>query len=90
MCENNADALIDAMDDVLGILGVARASLASTGSLQKITTGGHDARMLLRRTAAADLIPVELDGDDLLDQLLSVGAAGRLRHRHPRQPTTPR
>ncbi|WP_240615949.1 prephenate dehydrogenase [Nakamurella deserti] len=75
MCENNAAALVDALDDVLGILGVARASLASTGSLQKITSGGHDARMLFEGRGA-DLISVQLDGDDLVDQLLSVGVAG--------------
>lgn len=75
MCENNAAALVDALDDALGILGVARASLASTGSLQKITSGGHEARALFERRGA-DLISVRLDGDDLVDQLLSVGSAG--------------
>ena len=39
MCEGNRDGLIAAMDDALGILGVARGSLASTGSLQRITGG---------------------------------------------------
>ena len=41
MCETNRDALIDAMDDALGIMGVARGSLASTGSLFKIAEAGH-------------------------------------------------
>lgn len=75
MCENNAPALIAAMDDALAILGVARASLASTGSLQKISTGGHDARVRFDHRGS-DLAPVQLEGDDLLEQLLSVGAAG--------------
>ncbi len=75
MCENNAPALIDALDDALAVLGVARASLASTGSLQKITSGGHDARMRFE-SHGGDLVSVQLDGDDLVDQLLSVGAAG--------------
>ncbi len=75
MCENNAAALVEAMDDALGILGVARASLASTGSLQKITSGGHDARMLFE-AGGADLMSVQLGGDDLVDQLLSIGVAG--------------
>ncbi len=75
MTESNAESLIDAMDDALAILGVARASLASTGSLQKLTSGGHDARLRFERRGT-DLIPVELDGDDLIEQLLSVGAAG--------------
>jgi prephenate dehydrogenase len=75
MCESNGPALIDALDDALAVLGVARASLASTGSLQKITSGGHAARTLFEQRGG-DLITVSLDGDDLVDQLLSVGAAG--------------
>lgn len=75
MCETNRDALIDAMDDVLGILGVARGSLASTGSLYKIAEAGHLARGQFDRRADG-LQPVTLQGDDLVDQLLSVGAAG--------------
>ena len=75
MCETNRDALIDALDDALGIIGVARGSLASTGSLVKITQGGHLARVELRppggRTRA-----VTLDGEDMIDQLLAVGMAG--------------
>lgn len=75
MCENNAPSLIEALDDVLAILGVARASLASTGSLQKITSGGHDARTRYE-ARGANLTPMELKGEDLIDQLLSVGSAG--------------
>lgn len=75
MCEANRNALIDALDDALGILGVARGSLASTGSLQRITSAGHQAR---EEFVARDhgLTPVTLAGDDLVDQLLSVGMAG--------------
>ena len=75
MCEANRDALIDALDDALGILGVARGSLASTGSLQKITAAGHAARTEFD-ARGANLSKVTLDGDDLVDQLLAVGAAG--------------
>ena len=75
MCETNRDALIDAMDDALGILGVARGSLASTGSLFKIAEAGHRARA--RFDGRADgLAEVKLDGEDMIDQLLAVGAAG--------------
>ncbi len=75
MCETNRAALIDAVDDALGILGVARGSLASTGSLAKLADSGHDARTQFDGRAG-DLSPVTLDGDDLVDQLLAVGAAG--------------
>jgi prephenate dehydrogenase len=75
MCETNRDALIDAMDDALGIMGVARGSLASTGSLFKIAEAGHLARA--RFAARGDrLAEIKLDDDDLVDQLLAVGAAG--------------
>jgi prephenate dehydrogenase len=75
MCETNRDALVDALDDALGILGVARGSLASTGSLLKITEGGHQARGRYDQRADG-LFSVTLDGEDLIDQLLAVGAAG--------------
>ncbi len=75
MCETNQDALIDAMDDALGIMGVARGSLASTGSLFKIAEAGHLARA--RFDGRADqLAEVKLEGEDMVDQLLAVGAAG--------------
>ena len=75
MCETNRNALIDAMDDALGILGVARGSLASTGSLFKIAEAGHLARA--RFDGRSDqLAEVKLDGEDMVDQLLAVGAAG--------------
>jgi prephenate dehydrogenase len=75
MTETNRDALIDAMDDALGILGVARGSLASTGSLFKIAEAGHAARGQFEHRGD-QLSAVTLDGDQLLDQLLAVGAAG--------------
>jgi prephenate dehydrogenase len=75
MCEGNRKSLIGAMDDVLGILGVARGSLASTGSLQKITSGGHQARKALDHRNDG-LTPMTLSGADLIDQLISVGSAG--------------
>ncbi len=75
MTETNAEALSSALNDVLALLGVARASLASTGSLVKITEGGHAARLRFDRRGG-DLIPVQLSGGDLVEQLLSVGASG--------------
>ncbi len=75
MCEANRSALVDAMDDALGILGVARASLASTGSLQKLTSGGHAARAAFDHRAE-NLVGLSLTGEDMVDQLLSVGSAG--------------
>jgi prephenate dehydrogenase len=63
------------MDDALGIMGVARGSLASTGSLLRVAEAGHRARTAFDGRAD-QLVQVRLDGDDMVDQLLSVGAAG--------------
>lgn len=75
MCEINADYLIDAMDEALAQLGVARGSLASSGSLQKIATSGFHARAEFDRRFEG-LEPIQLTGDDMIEQLLSVGAVG--------------
>lgn len=75
MCENNASALIDAMDEMLAQLGVARGSLASSGSLAKIAAAGFEARTEFDGRFDG-LEPVELSGDDMVEQLLSVGAVG--------------
>lgn len=75
MCEGNRDALVEALDDALGLIGVARGSLASTGSLRKLTDGGHAARLDFEARGAG-LEPLVLSGDDLIDQLLAVGSAG--------------
>jgi len=75
MCETNRDALVGALDDALGLLGVARGSLASTGSLAKITEGGHLARRAFEHRRDS-LVRMTLSGDDLVEQLLAVGAAG--------------
>ncbi len=75
MCETNRDALVRAVDDALGILGVARGSLASTGALRKLTEGGHDSRTVFE-SRGQDLEAVTLSGDDLVDQLLAVGSSG--------------
>ncbi|MDQ6656824.1 MAG: prephenate dehydrogenase [Actinomycetota bacterium] len=74
MCESNRDPLIDAFDDALGILGVARGSLASTGSLDKLTQAGHTARLSFEHHAD-DLSAVELV-DPAVTDLVQLGEAG--------------
>lgn len=75
MCEGNAPLLVSALDETLGQLGVARASLASSGSLAKITSAGHEARLAYDGRLDG-LEPITLSGDEMVEQLLSVGAAG--------------
>lgn len=75
MCEGNAPRLVSALDETLALLGVARASLASSGSLAKITAGGHGARLAFDARLEG-LQQITLTGDEMVEQLLSVGAAG--------------
>lgn len=75
MCETNREALVGALDETLGALGVARGSLATSGSLAKLTEAGHLARQQFQ-ARGEDLEDVELSGEDLIDQLLAVGASG--------------
>lgn len=75
MCETNAEHLVGAMDEALAQLGVARGSLASSGSVAKIASMGYEARAALARRYA-DLESITLTGGDMVDQLLSVGAVG--------------
>ncbi|MEO7125661.1 MAG: prephenate dehydrogenase [Nakamurella sp.] len=75
MCETNASYVIDAMDEALAQLGVARGSLASSGSLAKLATVGFDARAEFDRRFDG-LESVQLTGDDMAEQLLSVGSGG--------------
>lgn len=74
MMEANRAPLVDAADEALGILGVARASLASTGSLERISTGGNAARGGYdhRDDGLAEL---ELT-DPTVAELTAIGAAG--------------
>lgn len=75
MCETNAVALIGAMDEALAQLGVARGSLASSGSLAKLAEAGYAARQAFSRRFDG-FEAVTLTGDEMVDQLLAVGAAG--------------
>lgn len=75
MCETNAGPLLDALDDALGLIGVARGSLASSGSLAKIAAGGFAARADFEHRFDA-LAPVTMSGTDLVEQLLAVGSSG--------------
>jgi prephenate dehydrogenase len=75
MCEGNPVHVTEAMDEVLAQLGVARGSLASSGSLAMIARRGFEARAALD-ARFADLQPVTLAGGDMTRRLLAIGAAG--------------
>lgn len=76
MCEGNRNALLAAVDDALGRLGVMRGALASTGGLAATVTAGHEGR---RRWAAArtpEAVRVSLDGEQPFEVLRAVGRRG--------------
>ncbi len=75
MCESNRWALLEAVDDALGILGVARGSLASTGSLAKLTENGHRGRLQFDNRGSS-LRALTISGSDVVEELLAVGSAG--------------
>lgn len=83
MCEGNRSALLDALDDALGRLGVARGALASTGSLQATIRAGHLARRALDAARAKGSDPgpggtVQIDLTDAgaPERLLEIGRVG--------------
>lgn len=80
MCEGNRRPLLDAVDDALGRLGVARGSLASTGSLAATIRSGHQARHALDARIGKQIRLAEavrwLDGPDGLRLLRELGEAG--------------
>lgn len=78
MCEGNRAALLRAVDDALGRLGVARGALASTGSLRATIDSGHRARRAFTGRALTSRVEVRLDltTEDARDALRSLGAQG--------------
>ena len=78
MCEGNRDALLAAVDDALGRLGVMRGALASTGGLAATVNAGFAARA---RWAAARERPaqrVSLTGAAPLAALRELGRRGEV------------
>lgn len=73
MCEANREALIEALDDALGIMGVARGTMASTGSLAKTIELGQ--RGFTEMTAEIPLTDAELV-NPTIGELLALGEAG--------------
>jgi prephenate dehydrogenase len=77
MCEGNRDALLDAMDDALGRLGVARGSLASTGALKATLEAGHRARAVFEaRHRTGETSDVDLAAPGGLRRLREIGRSG--------------
>lgn len=79
MCEANRTALLDAVDDALGRLGVARGALASTGAVEATVRAGHLARRgfdAARGGAGNGSVQVDLESPGALERLRELGHLG--------------
>jgi prephenate dehydrogenase len=76
MCEGNRSALLAAVDEALGRLGVMRGALASTGGLKATVESGHLARQRWASTREPLALEVSLDGPDALAELRELGRRG--------------
>ncbi len=78
MCEGNRDALLAAVDDALGRLGVMRGALASTGGLAATVKAGYAGRIRWSATREPLEHRVSLAGADTLAELREVGRRGEV------------
>jgi prephenate dehydrogenase len=76
MCEGNRDALLAAVDDALGRLGVMRGALASTGGLAATVNAGYQARQRWAATREPLAERVRLHGPEVLAELRALGRRG--------------
>jgi prephenate dehydrogenase len=78
MCEGNRDALLAAVDDALGRLGVMRGALASTGGLAATVKAGYAGRMRWSATREPLEHQVSLTGPSVLADLREIGRRGEV------------
>ncbi len=76
MCEGNRDALLAAVDDALGRLGVMRGALASTGGLAATVRAGHAGRRRFLAARDPQGVRFRLRGPDALAKLRDIGRRG--------------
>lgn len=76
MCEGNRPALLAAVDEALGRLGVMRGALASTGGLKATVEAGYLARQRWKSTREPLGLAVSLEGPNALAELRELGRRG--------------
>lgn len=76
MCEGNRDALLAAVDDALGRLGVMRGALASTGGLAATVRAGYAGRQRFQAARDPLGVRVRLTGRAPLAALRDIGRRG--------------
>lgn len=85
MCANNTVAVVEALDEALGLLGAARAALGQTGGPGPIVRSGHAARAAYERIAAERpaISGIDFDAPDWRDQLAEAGRRGEVLRSWP-------
>ncbi|SNS55218.1 prephenate dehydrogenase [Rhodococcoides kyotonense] len=76
MCEGNADALTDVLDEALEVLTRAREELAAARSTDTLVTAGHAARTAYENHERFDITDIAPGDDGWLEALRSAGRAG--------------
>lgn len=74
MCDGNRSALLAAVDEALGRLGVMRGALASTGGLAATVNAGYEGRQ--RWAAARNRTGVRITGRETPSELRAIGRSG--------------
>jgi prephenate dehydrogenase len=76
MCESNARQLLPAVDQVIGLLGRARESLASHNSLADLIDAGHAARTRYDSFPRSDIFTILIGAKNWREELAAAGRAG--------------
>ncbi|AYJ47183.1 prephenate dehydrogenase [Rhodococcus sp. P1Y] len=76
MCEGNADALVQALDETLALLNRAREELVDERSTKTLVTAGHNARTLYEQHERFDITGVEPGDDGWLEKYRAAGRRG--------------
>ncbi len=76
MCEGNSDQLLPVTDRVIELLGRARGSLASHGSVAELVEAGHAARIRYDSFPRSDIVGVVIGAENWRQQLAAAGRAG--------------
>lgn len=76
ICEPNASALLEVLDETLTVLSAAREVLAEDGSLADLTEAGHDARQRYYTAERWEISGIRPGDQDWLEQLREAGQRG--------------
>ncbi|WP_067507906.1 prephenate dehydrogenase [Nocardia puris] len=76
ICEPNAGALLEVLDETLDALTAARASLTERGSLADLVQAGHDGRLEYETVDRWEITDVRIGDHDWLERLRAAGQRG--------------